>query len=69
MNPAVLMYAMQALEAIPSLIAAGQSVVGLVNQTSQAVKKMQAENRDPTADEWAAQAKVISDLRAILHAA
>ena len=69
MNPAILMYAMQALEAIPSLIAAGQSVVNLVNQASAAVKKMQAENRDPTAEEWAAQAAVISDLRAILHGA
>ena len=69
MNPAILMYAMQALEAIPSLIAAGQSVVKLVNQTSAAVKNMQVENRDPTAEEWAAQAQVISDLRAILHSA
>ena len=69
MNPAILMYAMQALEAIPSLIAAGQSVVNLVNSTSSNVKKMVAENRDPTAQEWADQAKVISDLRAILHAA
>ena len=68
MNPAILMYAMQALEAIPTLIAAGQSVINLVSQTSQSVKKMQAENRDPTAEEWAAQAKTISDLRAILHA-
>lgn len=69
MSAAVLMYAMQALEAIPSLIAAGQNVVNLVNQTSAAVKKMQTENRDPTAEEWAAQAQVISDLRAILHSA
>jgi hypothetical protein len=69
MNPAILMYAMQALEAIPSLISAGQSVIGLVNQTSSAVKQMVDEKRDPTAEEWAAQAKVISDLRAILHAA
>ncbi len=67
MNPAILMYAMQALEAIPSLLAAGQSVLNLVNQTSAAVKKMQTENRDPTAEEWTAQAQIISDLRAILH--
>ena len=69
MNPAILMYALQALEAIPSLIAAGQSVVELVNQTSASVRKMQAETRDPSAEEWAAQAKTISDLRAILHQA
>lgn len=67
MNPTILMYTLQALEAIPSLIAAGQNVVALVNQTSAAVKKMQAENRDPTAEEWAAQATIISALRAILH--
>lgn len=69
MNPAILMYAMQALEAIPALISAGQSVIALVNQTSAAVKQMQTENRDPSAAEWAEQAKVISDLRAILHSA
>ena len=69
MNPLILTYALQALNAIPSLIAAGQSVAGLVNQTNAAVQKMVTENRDPTADEWAAQAKVISDLRAILHSA
>lgn len=69
MNPAVLMYAMQALNAIPTLIAAGQSIADLVNQTNAAVNKMVTEKRDPTADEWAAQAQVISGLRAILHAA
>ena len=62
-------YALQALQAIPSLIAAGQSVVELVTQTSDALKKMQAENRDPTAEEWAAQAVIIQNLRAILHSA
>ncbi len=69
MNPAILMYAIQALEAIPSLLAAGQSVITLVNQTTTNLKKMQAENRDPTAEEWAAQAQAIHDLRAILHSA
>jgi hypothetical protein len=69
MNPAILMYAIQALQAIPQLIAAGQSVVSLVNHTTDALKLMQAENRDPTAEEWMAQAKVVSDLRALLHAA
>lgn len=69
MNPAVLMYAMQALNAIPTLIAAGQSIADLVNQTNAAVNKMVSEKRDPTAEEWAAQAQVISGLRAILHAA
>ena len=68
MNPAILMYAIQALEAIPQLLAAGQSVVTLVDQTTTNLKAMQAQNRDPSAEEWAAQAKVISDLRAILHA-
>jgi len=67
-NPLTLMYAIQALEAIPQLIAAGHSVIDLANQTASDLKKMQAENRDPSAAEWAAQAKLISDLRAQLHA-
>jgi hypothetical protein len=69
MNPAVLMYAIQALEALPQLIAAGQSVTALITQTTSSLKSMQAENRDPTAAEWVAQATTISGLRAVLHSA
>ena len=68
MNPATLMFAIQALEAIPGLLLAGQSVLTLVNQTSAALRAMQAEGRDPSAAEWQAQAQAISDLRAQLHA-
>lgn len=69
MNPSILMYAMQALNAIPALITAGTSVMDLINHTNQAVDAMKKENRDPTAEEWMAQAEVIAGLRAKLHAA
>lgn len=68
MNLSALLYALNALEAIPQLIAAGANVVQLATDTADAVKRMQAERRDPTADEWAAQAATIATLRARLHA-
>jgi len=71
-----ILYLLQALNAAqtivasaPTVIAATQAVANLVNETNAALAKMRAENRDPSADEWAAQAKIISDLRAQLHAA
>ncbi|CAB4145071.1 hypothetical protein UFOVP1053_35 [uncultured Caudovirales phage] len=69
MTPALLGYVLQAIQIIPDLIAAGQSVSALIAQTSASLRKMQAENRDPSAEEWAAQAQVINDLRSKLHAA
>lgn len=67
MNPAALMYALQALEVIPQLISAGQNVIGLVEHTTSAMKKMVAENRDPTPGEWDDLNQKIDDLRAQLH--
>ncbi len=67
MNPAVLMYMLQVLNAIPALIASGESVMGLVNKTTVAIQNMQAENRNPTDEEWADLHKEIDTLRAQLH--
>lgn len=69
MNPTILLYALQALQAIPALVSAGISVNNLVQQTQSSLKTMVAENRDPSATEWAEQAQAIHDLRAVLHAA
>lgn len=63
-----LMFAMQVLEAIPTLIAAGQSVVTLVTQTNERLKAMQAENRNPNPQEWADLNATIAALRSELHA-
>lgn len=63
-----LMYAMQVLQALPTLIAAGQSVVTLVQQTNDRLKVMQDERRDPTPAEWAELNATIATLRSELHA-
>ncbi len=63
-----LMYALQALNAIPTLIATGQNVMGMVNRTTVAMQNMQAENRNPTDQEWADLHKDIDAMRNQLHA-
>lgn len=63
----IIAYALQALEAIPTLIAAGQSVIGLIQHSTAALKLMQTENRDPTDQEWADLNATIDALRQQLH--
>lgn len=65
MNQAL--YALQILQQIPALIAAGQSVLGLVQDGSAALEKMVSENRDPTEAEWDALNAVTKALRDQLH--
>lgn len=67
MMPTVLMYALQVLQSLPTLLAAGQSVTTLVHQANDALAKMQAEKRDPTPEEWDALNSTISGLRDQLH--
>ncbi len=59
-----LAFAIEALNTLPGLISAGIDVIDLINKTSDDLKKMQDENRDPTDDEWAALNKAVEDLRA-----
>jgi len=59
-------FAIQMLNALPSLIAAGIDVVSLVKSTNSALKTMQLEGRDPDDAEWDALNKMIADLRAKL---
>ncbi len=61
-------YAISLLGEVPGLIAAGKSVVDLVQSGSAALKTMQSENRDPTAAEWDALNAQIKTLRDELHA-
>ena len=67
MNPAALLFALQVLESLPALIAAGQSVVGLVQQSSEAVRRMVDEKRDPTTEEWDELNAITAALRGQLH--
>lgn len=47
-------YALQLLSMMPSVIAAGQSLMTIINQGQTALSNMIAEKRDPTPEEWAA---------------
>lgn len=58
-------YAIQLLGLMPSLIAAGQSVMALVNQGTTSLQNMIAENREPTEAEWGA----LDAARDAVHAA
>ena len=58
-----LTYALEALNAIPALVSAGIDVVTFVKQTSEDIKKMQDEDRNPTDAEWEALNGIIEDLR------
>ena len=57
---AILPYVLQVLEALPSLVEAGTTAYQLLEKANAAVKAMQAQNRGPTADEWAALDAAIS---------
>ena len=67
MNPAAIAYALQILGMVPTLISAGRDVLALVQHGTDALKAMQAENRDPTDKEWAELNAVIDALRKDLH--
>jgi hypothetical protein len=67
MSPAVLLYAIQLLNALPGLIATGQNLLTVVQQHRDALERMHAENRDPTQEEWDALNASINALRSQLH--
>lgn len=52
--PAILLYAVQAIQIAAALAAAGKDVATLLGQIRDAMAAMQTENRDPTAAEWQA---------------
>ena len=60
-------YAIELLSILPSLIGAGRDVRELVENGTSALKAMQDENREPTAQEWDALNALITSLRAELH--
>lgn len=61
--PTILEYVAEFTDILPTLISAGIDVSSLFSSTSKAIKKMQAESRDPTGIEWDAMNKIIDDLR------
>lgn len=63
MSPAVLQYILLALQALPSIIAAGGQLATEVAALQAQLQLFATENRDPTATEWAtANAALVSAL-------
>lgn len=63
----ILAFALQLLNALPPLLAAGIQVTELIQASNAKIKVMQDENRDPTQAEWDEQDKRIAALRDVLH--
>jgi hypothetical protein len=68
MSPLVLTYILTALQALPSIIAAGGQLAAEANALSAQLKLFATEKRDPTPEEWAAQATALSSALAQLTA-
>lgn len=68
MDPVLLLkFALTALQELPALIRSGKDAIGLIRETEDALKRMIAENRNPTPEEWSSLNKRIADLRGELH--
>lgn len=67
MNPTTLMMALQLLQSLPALIAAGDEVKGLIEDQTAKLKDMADTGRDPTPQEWDELNAQIDNLRASLH--
>lgn len=62
-----LAFAVQLLTALPGLLKAGIDVTTLITESTASLGKMQAENRDPTDQEWLELNQRIDQLRQELH--
>lgn len=67
MNTTALMMALQLLQSLPALIAAGAEVKGLIEDQTAKLKDMADTGRDPTQEEWNELNAQIDKLRASLH--
>ncbi len=67
MNTTALMMALQLLQSLPALIAAGAEVKGLIEDQTAKLKDMADTGRDPTPQEWDELNAQIDNLRASLH--
>lgn len=68
MNASSITLAITLLDALPGLILASTEVLSLISSTSATLSKMQAENRDPTDEEWSALHSIIATLTARINA-
>ena len=67
MNPTTMMMALQLLQSLPALIAAGDEVKGLIEDQTAKLKDMADTGRDPTPQEWDELNAQIDKLRTSLH--
>lgn len=67
MNGTAMLMAIQLLTALPALVKAGIDVAGLAEEYAGKLKKMDEEQRDPTAEEWDDMNRTIDGLRGQLH--
>lgn len=67
MNPTTMMMALQLLQSLPALIAAGAEVKGLIEDQTAKLKDMADTGRDPTPQEWDELNAQIDKLRTSLH--
>lgn len=67
MNPAVVIYAIQGLNAILAAAPAAIDLVARIQQHRSNLERMQAENRGPTDAEWAELDAQTQNLRKQLH--
>lgn len=65
--PQAVMFAIQALTALPGLVKAGIDITNMVTEATSKLELMQKEKRDPTVDEWNALNTQIANLRNQLH--
>jgi hypothetical protein len=61
-------YALQVLNALPQLIAAGVEITAMATQARDRLQAMKDENREPTPAEWNELNDEIARLRGQLHA-
>lgn len=67
MNTTALTMALQLLQSLPALIAAGAEVKGLIEDQTAKLKDMADTGRDPTQQEWDELNAQIDKLRTSLH--
>ena len=68
MGAGTIAYVVQLLGVLPALAQAGRDIASLIANTTARLSSMQAENRDPTQNEWDELNLHIRTLRGELHA-
>lgn len=68
MSPLAIQFLLAGLQSLPALVATGANLAQQVQSLMSQMQMFQAENRDPTPAEWAAQSQQLAAAAAALHA-